>query len=57
MPLYSSKGLDIFSLKQEENNTINAEIPYQFQEKHEETLPYQEYSPTYQEYSLSARAT
>jgi hypothetical protein len=57
MPLYSSKGLDKFSLKQEENNTINAEIPYQFQEKHEETLPYQEYSPTYQEYSLSARAT
>jgi hypothetical protein len=44
MPLYSSKGLDKFSLKQEENNTINAEIPYQFQEKHEETLPYQEYS-------------
>jgi hypothetical protein len=44
MPLYSSKGLDKFSLKQEENNRINAEIPYQFQEKHEETLPYQKYS-------------
>jgi hypothetical protein len=30
-------------LKQEEKNTINVEIPYQFQEKHEEALPYQEH--------------
>ena len=44
MPLYSAKGLDKFSLKQEENRTINSKIPYQFQEKHEETLLYQEYS-------------
>jgi hypothetical protein len=42
IPLYSSKGLDKFILKQEQNNTINAEIPYQFQENHEETLPYRE---------------
>jgi hypothetical protein len=44
MPLYSSNDLEKNILKREENNTINAEIPYQFQEKHEKTLPYQEYS-------------
>jgi hypothetical protein len=40
MPLYFSKGLDKSMLETRRNRTINAEIPYQFQE-HEETLLYQ----------------
>jgi hypothetical protein len=41
MLLYSSKGLNKLKLETRRNQTINAGIPYQFQEQHEETLLYQ----------------